>query len=334
MIGLVAALTLVSASAEVPSVQGDTFSRRVCNAGIPQTCVPSLPRDSSAMRYTRTKVPFAVGRLAPAAPGWTLTMRMTIDSGGGRAPTTISMKMLGSGKKVRQEMTAPGAPPMASIMDLADSTMTVVMEQMGMAMLMRIPSAGMELALGGKHSNVKSTIADLGPGERMNGMPTTRHRVTMSSTVTQALGAVTCSRPQAQEIEVWIVNDPVLPRVMAEFTAAMPQLNTPADDPRELLRVAGFDPAKQGVTRMVSRDVRVAGGVRLVLTVEFSDYALLDVDPAKLAAPSGVQVQDMRSMDLGAMAGGAMNQVRDRVFWSLFDTTATAGADRATCSRK
>ena len=293
------------------------------------------------MRRIRTALPLVaafalIGAAASApsarVPGWSLTMRMTIDSGGGRAPTTISMKILASGKKVRQEMTGPGLPPMASIMDLTDSTMTVVMEQMGMAMLMRIPSSAADLQMGGKHSNVKTTRADLGPGEPVNGLPTTRHRITMSSTITQTLGAVTCSRPQAQEVEVWIVNDPVLTQVMAEFTAAMPQISSPGEDPRELLRLAGVDPLKQGVTRMVSRDGRA--GKTLVLTVEFTDYALLDVDPSKLTSPSGVQVQDMRSMDMNAMAGGAMNQIRDRIFWTVFDTTTAAGAERATCGRK
>jgi hypothetical protein len=307
---------------------------RGCTAGIPQRCSPPLPGETASVRYARTRVPFAVGRLTNVAPGWSLTMRMTIDSGGGRAPTTVAMKMLGAGRKVRQEMIGPGLPPMVSIMDMADSTMTVVMEQMGMGMLMRIPSSVADLAAGGKHTNVKTSRADLGPGEQVNGFPTTRHRVTLTSTVTQSLGATTCSRPQVQEIEIWIVDDPVLPRVMAEFTAAMPQVSTPAEDPREMLRLAGVDPVKQGVTRMVSRDVRAGSGAKLAITVDFTDYAILDVDLTKLTPPAGVQVQDMRSMDVSALAGGAMNQLRDRMFWTLFDTTAAAGADRATCARK
>jgi hypothetical protein len=267
-------------------------------------------------------------------PGWSLTMRMTIDSGGGRQPTIITMKMLGAGRKVRQEMTGPGVPPMASIMDMTDSTMTVVMEQMGMAMTMRIPSAVTAMALGSTHSNVKTVRADLGPGEALNGFPTMRHRITITSTVSQTLGTLTCSRPQSQEIEAWIVNDPVLPRVMADFTAAMPQVASPANDPRDLLRLAGVDPLKLGVAKMVSRDVHTGKDSALTMTVEFMDYAILDVEPSKLAAPSGVQVQDMRGMDMSAMAGGAMGQMRDQMFWTVFDTTAAAGSGRATCARK
>jgi hypothetical protein len=294
------------------------------------------------MRRIRTALPLvaafalagAVSSPHPAqAPGWTITMRMTIDSGGGRSPTTLSMKLTGSGNKIRQEMTGPGMPPVVSIMDRVDSTMAVVMEQMGMAMIMRMPSEIAGMPAGATNTNLKSTRVDLGPGEPVNGSPTTRHRITLSSTLTQTLGSVSCSRPQTQEIEVWLTNDPVLPKVMAEFMTAMPKLGLPSEDPRELLKRSGLDVGEKAV-RVMTKENGSAEGSSVTLTMDFADYALTDVDPAKLAAPAGVQVQDMRGMDMRSMMGGAMGQVGDRIFWANFDTTAAAGAGRATCTRK
>jgi hypothetical protein len=262
-------------------------------------------------------------------------MRMTMDSGGGKAPVTIAVKLLGVGKKVRQEITGMGMPPVATIMNLNDSTMTVVMEQMGMAMIMRIPASISAMTAGGTHTNIKTSRSDLGPGEAINGNPTTRHRISISSTVAQSLGAISCTRAQSQEVEAWIASDPVLPKVMTEFTASMPKMANATEDPREMLRMAGLDPTKQAVVRTVIRDVDATPGkVGVTMTVEFSDYAILDVDDAKLTAPASMQVQDMRSMDMSAMMGGAMGQVTDKLFWANFDTTATAGAARATCTRK
>src|SRR5262245_49342443 len=73
-------------------------------------------------------------------PGWTLTMKTTVDSGGAN-PTVVSVKMAGAGKKMRQQINVRGQD-VVSIVDAEAGTMTAVMEQMGMAMITKPSTFG------------------------------------------------------------------------------------------------------------------------------------------------------------------------------------------------
>src|SRR5262245_40412741 len=120
----------------------------------------------AAMRRIRTVLGLGLA-LASAAgaqqkiPGWTVPMRMSVDSGSCAPAVTTSSKRNGSGKKLRQDSQMRGAPVMASIMNGEDSTTTVVMEQMGMAVVSSSTSA-LAMAPRITQGDFKVQRADLG----------------------------------------------------------------------------------------------------------------------------------------------------------------------------
>jgi hypothetical protein len=261
-------------------------------------------------------------------PGWTLTMRMSIDSGNGN-PTTFSMRMLGAGKKMRQELGARGMA-VASIANGEDGTVTAVMEEMGMAVVTRSASlAG--LMPKSSVTNAKSEKTDLG-AEVLNGVSTRHARIALSVTSTQTYNGYTCSRPQTMDLEVWTVSDSVLPRVLRAMAAASASLASSSslgmDESAQLMAAAGAEGAVKTIIRESWR------GRAMTMTMEYADYALKDVDVSALSVPPGLNVQDMGAIDMNGMMGSAMQTAVANRFWSQFDTTAAAGVGRATCTRQ
>jgi hypothetical protein len=272
-------------------------------------------------------VALAAARPPRRMPGWHFTMRMTVDSGGGRS-TTFTMKYAGAGNRVRQEIEIQGQR-IVSIMNGADSTITSVMADMGMAVRMRMPQLGGAVNLSTSGTSVLWT--NLGSGEPMNGAPTVHRRLSIRSTVSQSRSGFTCSRADTTDLEAWTVADTSLAAVIRGMSSSMRGPLSGMGLPSSPMEGSTIPSDSGSAVKVV---VRGPGAARNVtMTIEYLEYGTREVADEEFQPPSGIMVQDMRGMDVGAMADGAAQEMLDQQFWTRFDTTAAAGASRATCRR-
>jgi|GEM_PF-2646769 len=290
--------------------------------------VPELP----AMPEQRSRNPIAGGAPAPAPAsgkvmGWSLTQRLTVDSGNGSRRTSTTTTSMGAGGVLRQEFSSDrtSGMPMVNLIDSATGTSTLIMSLQRTATRMpTLPVPASEARL--IRSDTVSWRVDTIPGtERILGMPTTRVRSAGVVRTTESLGAVTCSRSRRLSSEMWIVSDSPIAAIQWQLArTALARLGPLSDE--ALRSQLDRPPTKSSVVRTVGVD----SGRGVVYTSEVLSYSLGELDAALFAVPEGYTVSVMPPMERARPA--PMEDVQARSFWQRFDTTRVeADGSRASC---
>jgi hypothetical protein len=255
-------------------------------------------------------------------------MRMTFDSGGGRTPSQVTMALTGAGGKIRDEMRGQGIPGVVAIIDVNQKSITTVMSQMGMAMSMPLPDASSVSHPVVSTSGVTST--ETGPGEPFAGQPTRHFRFTGTARYSETLHGLACSSPVPIDMEAVVVRDTLIAHVLTEVMALGPAMNiVPQHNDIDPIGSAKLGPGYVAVKRVMHD---MLPGAATTVTQEILEARTIAVDPTTFAVPAGLQVQDMSAMGMGDVVAQAQAQAQERLFSLRYDTTAAAGARRATCS--
>ncbi|HVX38746.1 MAG TPA: hypothetical protein VHB25_04155 [Gemmatimonadaceae bacterium] len=264
-----------------------------------------------------------VVRAQDANVGWTITTKITSDSGNGAPPFMMLMKQQFQGGKFRMEMdsstlpTAQAVKGTYSIFDLHDSVMTNVLPSMHIATKMPYSflSSAMHMSMPAPHFAMDSVV-DLGPGGTILGHDTRHYRRMVEGTLEYTLGKRTCTRPISQVGEYWIAPDL---HVEEESAAAMKAVGG----------MGGFDPSTGAAgTRgklppgtslraiVKSTEKGPDGAARVVTSsVEYLTLAHEKIDDVAFQAPLDYTVQDMGQM-MAMMPPG------------MLDSTMAAAAER------
>lgn len=274
-------------------------------------------RSASAVASLVLALAAAGPALAQTSPGWMYTMNMTVDSGGAKR-SSVAMKYQVTDRKLRLEFVqvsglagAADAEGMAQILDDRDSSMTMLMTQQHMAMVMHFGGM-MTSMLGGRegltpkieqHVTSRHT-EDLGAGERILGHDTHRYRVTQTGTVDVTTGGRTCTRAIDSVDELWMAPDvdllPAMQTMMKHYDSALGGSVGPRD-----ARGAGAD-LKGTALRTISKSTGVdAMGRRVPVTttMEYVEMSQAPIAASVFAVPADFQTMDMRKMMADIPAG-------------------------------
>jgi TonB family protein len=295
---------------------------------------PALPRPMM------TALPQLSNTVSPAPPqgtvkGWVFTQRMTVDSGNGRTPIVFTSRYTGTGGKARSEteIAPPVSPggPLVTIMDSSARTITLVMSAANISMIGPMPALPARTA-----RTVASDTAsqyDLGPGEPILGHPTTRRQIVVTSTVTESLGAIACTRTTKAEITLWRIADSTVSTVQRAMAMSLGGALGGGSDVAQAIERASKRRIDGSVVRAVLRQATGApagapdGAQRVVtMTMDVIEARFGDVDAALFAVPAGSRL--MASTD------STMNASRQRQFWRQHDSTETLPNGQKACVRR
>jgi TonB family protein len=288
---------------------------------------PALPAPA-ARQYPN---PMA-GTPAPAPPsgkvrGWSITQRMTVDSGGGRVRTTTT-RYAGAGGVFRQEISTDRTPgiAMVNLVDSATNSSTLIMQQAQMATRMRTPTIRQSAArtLG---TDTLSMRSDTIPGgERILGMPTRRIRTVGVIRTTESLGAVSCTSTRRVASDRWEVADSMIATIQVQMARSIvARMGGAGID--ELQRTMSVRPSTPtSVVRTSGEGPQ--GGV--TYTMEIVAYSLGELDASLFAVPEGYTINDMTAMEMPRPP--ASEDVQAYSFWQRNDTTRVGpDGSRPTC---
>lgn len=250
----------------------------------------------------------------------------------------MTVRYAGSGDRVRMEtsistVALPGGM-MVSLMDGGRHTMTLIMPSLATAMVSTLPVP--RTPEPPTFSTNGPTVDTLASNEQLFGSAVMHVRIASTSTMTQHLGSMSCSRELESTTELFMVADPTIARIhqaMAKsLTGALSLPGSSILSPRPDL--ASLDPSKSAV-RTIHRigNPVFAAAPSVVMTTEVTEYKLGEIDAALLEVPPGYTTQDMRQSVPAAATDERMKQLVEQMFWRQFDSTAMLANGKKACVR-
>lgn len=255
-------------------------------------------------------------RAQNAAAGWTVSMKMTSDSGNGTSPFVMYMKQQYQGGKVRVQVDSSTMPNAAAvngsytIISVPDSGMINVVPTMHVAMKMpfSLLTGALHMSMPTPHFTV-DRVEDLGSGGAIVGHETRRYRRTLEGSLDYTLGNRACTRGISQVGEYWITPDL---SVEEDVEAAMKSThgfggfdfgmgasamrgNLPAGTSLRAI-IKSTEPDAQGKSRVVTT------------TVEYLALSHDKVDDLAFQAPLDYNTQDMGEL-MGMMPASMVDSV-------------------------
>jgi len=261
--------------------------------------------------------------------GWTFTLRMDTDSGGGAAKrTSIVTRFQALPDRYRTEYIQAtgelGAIEGAyQIFNMADSSMTMVMPAQKMASVTALNSAllkQVDVPKAGATHYTRNDVADLGAGPKILGHATRHFRVSTAGTMEWTGSGQSCSQKIDSETDYWIAPD-------LQLGAAGDELGPMG----AMMSSAGGSSSaripKGATLRSIARVQRPdgAGGMRTIATtMEIIDLKHEPVSEASFAIPAGFHIMDMTKA-MASMPAGMMDSVMHESSAKLMTTMCANG---------
>ncbi len=260
--------------------------------------------------------------LAQSSVGWSYTVNMKSDSGGGRV-SSIAMRQTVTDRYLRMEWvqlsgmgaTMESVEGMYTIFDGVDSTVTMVIPAQKMASIIALPQTPDIPTLQiSSHADERSKLEALGRGDRLLGHATERYRKTTVGTMQVTFLGQTCSRSITGTTDLWIAPDldfqGVASAVMKHVPIAVGGTISAGD---------GTITMPKGVAlRTINRTTfpDSTGATRNVtMTNDIVEFTHGPVSDALFAVPAGYRTMDMRTVVANLPAG-------------LLDSIKAANADK------
>jgi hypothetical protein len=245
--------------------------------------------------------------------GWTVTMRMSSDSGGG-PPRTTTMRMQTSGQHVRIEMLGGAAAKVTGsgymLATAGDSSLTTVTPARRTSMTMS-SGLGRDAMPRVEATEAKvDRVEKLGPGETLLGHATTRYRITESWTTKVALANDSCARHVTRTAEMWIATDVDLTGALEQVAKALGR-SGPVDN-TDALRSARSERMPKGTAlRTVAKSSDASGAAQKTNTTEIVELTHAALDTMLFVVPADYQRIDQAAIMAMVPRGTVNAQMRD-----------------------
>jgi hypothetical protein len=242
-------------------------------------------------------------------PGWLYTMNITADSGGEGHRGSMAVRYQVTARSLRMEYVqvsgsageARGAEGLYTIMNDADSTMTMVMPSQRLASITN-PSAmfgTIRPAMPSVKRHVTiSGIEDVGDGGLILGHATHHYRVTTTGVVEMMMDGQTCTKDVGGVSDTWIAPDvdldPAMKLTLGHFS---PLVGSEAI--AQSISDAATGLPKGLALRTISKHTEAdAHGVprTVTTTTEYVELSRAPIDVAVFRVPADYKVMDMRKL--------------------------------------